>query len=429
MNIGGVAQKQMHTNSLVTRRDMLRCAGVAAVGTSALLSNIGQNVADAHSYSLATVSLPPDIGQAAIQVFIEETAHTLRGSMLDYWRANGAASVFGNPISEPFAASDGYYSQAFENVVMQYREEFLYTHDPIMRLMPIGRIALEGALGWDVGRWFEGPASARRRDQLLEAVSSRSVADPDIASIVAEGGVFVEESGHTIFGDILAWYRMNEGAFYFGAPLTEPFRENEQTFQYFEGGLVAVEDGQVKLVPLGRKLAGQLGIDTTPVDENGLPRYDELLFWKIDNPTPLGDPRAQGRKWLEISITQQTLYAYQGNTLISSSLVSTGLSPNDTQLGFFHVRLRFPVQDMDGFTDQTGEVLGFGDAPPGTTPYEVSDVPNVLYFSMAAEAIHGAYWHNNFGQRMSHGCVNLPLQVAEWLYGWAPLGTEVWIHE
>jgi lipoprotein-anchoring transpeptidase ErfK/SrfK len=44
-------------------------------------------------------------------------------------------------------------------------------------------------------------------------------------------------------------------------------------------------------------------------------------------------------------------------------------------------------------------------------------------------AFHGAYWHDDFGKPRSHGCVNLPLQFAEWLYEWAPLGTRVWIHD
>ncbi len=52
-----------------------------------------------------------------------------------------------------------------------------------------------------------------------------------------------------------------------------------------------------------------------------------------------------------------------------------------------------------------------------------------MYFNLDAEALHGAYWHNNFGHKMSHGCVNLPLYFATWLYGWAPLGTEVWVHQ
>jgi lipoprotein-anchoring transpeptidase ErfK/SrfK len=51
-----------------------------------------------------------------------------------------------------------------------------------------------------------------------------------------------------------------------------------------------------------------------------------------------------------------------------------------------------------------------------------------MYFTNRGHAIHGTYWHNNFGAVMSHGCVNLPLEFAEWLYAWAPVGVRVEIH-
>jgi lipoprotein-anchoring transpeptidase ErfK/SrfK len=97
-----------------------------------------------------------------------------------------------------------------------------------------------------------------------------------------------------------------------------------------------------------------------------------------------------------------------------------------------------PTQDMAGTTNEDGEVVALGQEAAenagigtevGETAYTVEDVPNVMYFNLDAEALHGAYWHNNFGNKMSHGCVNLPLYYATWLYGWAPLGTEVWVHE
>ena len=127
-----------------------------------------------------------------------------------------------------------------------------------------------------------------------------------------------------------------------------------------------------------------------------------------------------------------------GRTLISTTLVSTGLEPNPTLPGLFHVRYKLPTQDMAGAINSDGQVVALGqDAADdarsgleaGESPYVVAAVPNVMYFNMEAEALHGTYWHNNFGNPMSHGCVNLPLNVASWLYGWAPLGTEVWVHE
>jgi lipoprotein-anchoring transpeptidase ErfK/SrfK len=57
--------------------------------------------------------------------------------------------------------------------------------------------------------------------------------------------------------------------------------------------------------------------------------------------------------------------------------------------------------------------------------YNVTDVPDVMYFTGVGHAIHGTYWHNNFGSVMSHGCINLPLDVAAWLYDWTPMGTPV----
>ncbi|MGD9714327.1 MAG: hypothetical protein AB7V46_20035, partial [Thermomicrobiales bacterium] len=222
MTTEGTARRQTLPHPTLSRRRILRQAGLAALGSSTLLSTYGANAVGANSASLTNVALPPDIGQADVQVFVEETGHTLRGSMLDYWRANGAASVFGNPISEPFAASNGLYSQAFENVVMQYREEFLYTHDPIMRLLPLGQMALDREIGEVFRGWFERDSGDAHRRQLREALMPRANTDPAVQSIISEGGTFVAETGHTISEEILSWYRMNEGGFYFGAPLTEP---------------------------------------------------------------------------------------------------------------------------------------------------------------------------------------------------------------
>jgi hypothetical protein len=68
--------------------------------------------------------IPPDLGESSLQVYVEESGHTVGGWMLDYWRANGADADYGNPISEPFDA-DGYYSQAFERGVFQFYPELL----------------------------------------------------------------------------------------------------------------------------------------------------------------------------------------------------------------------------------------------------------------------------------------------------------------
>lgn len=407
----------------VTRREFLGRAGAVAAFAAQSSSRPVAGHVPANVDDLASVALPPALGQADIAVYVEETGHTLQGVMLDYWRANGAAALFGTPISEPFAAPNGYYSQAFERGVLQYRPEFLYTADPIMRLMPIGRLAM-------IEQLQRSPNWRREIIAALTLWKRLAPTNRQVEAIVADGGIYVAATGHTISGEILAWYAFNEGAFYLGSPLSEPVKVRGTTSQWFEGGLVEANTDGVSLAPLGRLIADALGVATARIQQNDLPVYDELLFWTASNPNPLGDPNAPGAKWVEVSLANQRLTAYQGTQPISTTLVSTGLGPNPTETGMFHVRLKYPLQDMKGFTSATGEVIavGDGDAPADAIGYAVDDVPNVLYFNLQGEALHGTYWHNNFGEPMSHGCVNLPLDFAAWLYGWAPLGTGVWVH-
>jgi lipoprotein-anchoring transpeptidase ErfK/SrfK len=82
-----------------------------------------------------------------------------------------------------------------------------------------------------------------------------------------------------------------------------------------------------------------------------------------------------------------------------------------TPIGYWSILSKYDVQTMEGTISNEY--------------YRVENVPNVMYFDNLGNALHGAYWHNNFGTPMSHGCVNLPLDVAAFLYGWAPIGTPV----
>lgn len=418
--------KQTHpaglTRSEWTRRKLLK----RAVGSTVALSLFGRGPEFASAEGIDGVELPPDLGQTPLQVFVPETGHTVGGTFLDYWRANGAASVIGNPVTEPFAAPNGFYSQAFERGILQYRPEFVWSDDPIVRFMPIhtGQVPNASAGLARTGRRAEG--GGNRRSPAWRPLSAES---KSVSRAIESGGLFFEETGHTLKGSFLDWYSTHEGHFYIGHPVSEAYTDGGALIQYFEGGMLVENDDGVRLASLDRSIIRRLDIDTRAVEQQDLPIFDEVLFWDADNPNPLGDTYAPGRKRIEVSVTEQRLWAYQGETLITSTLVSTGISPNDTELGMFHLRLKYPEQDMQGFTDDTGEVLGFGEAPPGTIPYGVKDVPDVMYFNFDAEALHGTYWHDNFGQRMSHGCVNLPLDFAAFLYGWAPLGTLVWVYE
>ena len=131
---------------------------------------------------------------------------------------------------------------------------------------------------------------------------------------------------------------------------------------------------------------------------------------------PVAAGAAPTTKRIEVNLTRQWLYAYQGNRLVLSSGVSTGRNGWRTPTGHFTIFRKVPLKTMRG-------------AAKGIT-WNVPNVPNVMYFREGGFALHGTYWHHDFGNgiRHSHGCINLPLGAAAKLYAWAPIGTPVWVH-
>lgn len=120
----------------------------------------------------------------------------------------------------------------------------------------------------------------------------------------------------------------------------------------------------------------------------------------------LGTTNSQGEeKWIEISLDEQKLRAWEGNQLIMEFLISSGKwAP--TPKGTFNIWYKTRNQKMEGGS----KVLG--------TYYNLPNVPHNMFFYQGY-AIHGAYWHNNFGNPMSHGCVNSPLANVASLFEWA----------
>ncbi len=140
--------------------------------------------------------------------------------------------------------------------------------------------------------------------------------------------------------------------------------------------------------------------------------------WAADAALAYPGPGRQqlGDKELVVSLGAQRLWAYEGDSPVLSTLVSTGTAETAevaTPVGQWRISVKFPLETMEGLV--SGEA------------YRVEDVPDVMYFTDEGHALHGAYWHQNFGTPMSHGCVNLPLDVSSWMYGWAPEGTGVTI--
>jgi len=149
-----------------------------------------------------------------------------------------------------------------------------------------------------------------------------------------------------------------------------------------------VQAGQTIIIPTATSI-DDLGIINVPVSLLPAPAATILVG-----------------KQIIVDISDQRTYAYEDGKLVRSVLSSTGLPATPTVLGSFTIQRKYDSQLMTG---------------PG---YYLPNVQWVMYF-YAGYALHGTYWHNNFGQPMSHGCVNLPNDEAFWFYEWAPMGTPV----
>jgi lipoprotein-anchoring transpeptidase ErfK/SrfK len=111
-------------------------------------------------------------------------------------------------------------------------------------------------------------------------------------------------------------------------------------------------------------------------------------------------PQSPDEKWIEVDLTAQRLIAYEGTTPLLDTLVSTGLRNTPTLQGQFRIYHKLLSTTMNG---------------PG---YQLPNVPYTMYF-YKSYGLHGTYWHDNFGQPMSHGCVNLKTAEAKWLFDWS----------
>lgn len=130
----------------------------------------------------------------------------------------------------------------------------------------------------------------------------------------------------------------------------------------------------------------------------------------FEKPSVLGSKSSKGEKHIYIDLDRQKLYAYEGKDLFMEAPVSTG-KWGRTPTGEFDIWVKLRATRMTGGS--------------GADYYDLPNVPYVMFFANSEVdrgrgfSIHGAYWHNNFGHRMSHGCVNMRIVDAEKLYNFA----------
>jgi len=119
-------------------------------------------------------------------------------------------------------------------------------------------------------------------------------------------------------------------------------------------------------------------------------------------------------RWIDVDLAEQTLAVYDNYQLVFATVIATGLEPFWTRPGLFQIYIKKETETMRN-NDPTDY-------------YYLDNVPWTMYFDKA-RALHGAYWRTRFGYPQSHGCVNLSVGDAHWLFNWAHEGDYVYVHD
>lgn len=163
------------------------------------------------------------------------------------------------------------------------------------------------------------------------------------------------------------------------------------------------------LYPFEEDFRGGIAITAEDLDSNPA---EELIVAPRQQQKRADPDRPE--RYIEVNLSEQVMYVWEDGYLRNVFLISSGLPGTPTPAGEFSVFRK---------------ILNHLYAGPG---YYLPNTPFNLAFATAASGmryyLHSAYWHNNFGHPMSHGCVNMRYHDAEFLYYWAEIGTPVWTH-
>ena len=140
---------------------------------------------------------------------------------------------------------------------------------------------------------------------------------------------------------------------------------------------------------------------------------EKVLARVVPNTTP--PEGVAGDRWIEVNLFEQTLMVYENRQLVFATLIASGSDPFWTRPGVFKIYQKLESTPMRGSFEADG-----------SDAYYLEDVPWTMYFD-EARALHGAYWRANLGYPQSHGCVNLSVGDARWLFDWAQDGDFVYV--
>jgi lipoprotein-anchoring transpeptidase ErfK/SrfK len=116
--------------------------------------------------------------------------------------------------------------------------------------------------------------------------------------------------------------------------------------------------------------------------------------------------QASQERWIQVNLKTQRLVAWEGKNPVYAIVISSGKDSTPTYPGIFKIQSKYATTRMKG------------------AGYDIPNVPYAMYYE-GNYGIHGAFWHRSFGTPVSHGCVNVAVNHARWLFDWASVGTAV----
>jgi len=382
---------------LAASRAALPTVAIAAA-LLAVLSSVLAPIASAENDGWA----PPE------RVWVEETGQTVDKTFLTEWRDN--MGLIGDPITQELKER-----VALDGVKTRERTVQYYTN-----LALVSTYDDERGDDWNVCSLPLGIDALQRDSMRLKNVTLPKT--DKCKGFSDDECLYFKDTKHATKLGFKNYWEAHQGEQLLGSPLTEEFvAPDGWTTQYFENGvLLWKKDKGVVPRALGKEAAARSKISTKGITQpNDVPVYAEALFSPPQPVVEVSLPQSPGPqqgtyKEVVVSISHQYMWAYEDGSEVIESWVSTGTAETPevtTPVGNWSVLTKYDSQTMEGTI--SGQY------------YRVEDVPYVMYFDNLGNALHGTYWHNNFGHPMSHGCVNLPMDVAAFLYSWTDIGTAV----
>ncbi len=314
--------------------------------------------------------------------YFAETGHHLSGEFQEFWRMNRNGYLLGLPITEVMYDGEGKRFQYFENARLE--------ENPQTGQLQLGLLAQELLIRNDVDL---------RNDREIPPINEEFFRKHGGVEFFGRPLFYTQPAGETDFAQYTQSFVIN------AHPAIEIPARLKDSYGWYQDGKVRrgysklLWPGEIDVSPLGKTTAEFLGVDTNPV-----PRNPQTVAY---SPT-LND----SQKRIEVSISNQTLIAYEGKIPVLNTQVATGRALFDTPLGNYSVLAKV-------------EVMDYTSPFPERQDYFAPAVPWNLRVRWAGEFIHGTYWHDNFGTRTSVGCINLNTDDAYWVYQWARVRTPV----